>query len=52
LELMRRVCDQDGGAHMDPKARAGLQGVDSAAGWIYKIGAEAQQALEKTNSVR
>lgn len=46
-ELVRRVCDQDGGAHVDPKARAGLQGVEDVPGWICKIGAEAQRALQK-----
>lgn len=46
-ELVRRVCDQDGGAHVDPKARAGLQGVEDVPGWICKIGAEARRALEK-----
>ena len=51
-EMVRRVCDQDGGAHVDPRARAGLQGMDSAPGWICKIGAEARRALEKADSVR
>ncbi len=46
-ELVRRVCDQDGGAHVDPRPRAGILGVDEAAGWICKIGAEALRVLEK-----
>jgi hypothetical protein len=46
-ELVRRVCDQDGGAHVDPKPRAGLHAVDDARRWICLIGAETLRALEK-----
>jgi len=51
-ELIRRVCDQDGGAHVDPHARAGLVEADGAPGWICKIGAEALRALEKAAGLR
>ena len=36
-QLIRRVCDQDGGAHVDYKPEAGLKGLDPA-GWIQIIG--------------
>jgi hypothetical protein len=36
-QLIRRVCDQDGGAHVDFKPEAGLETLD-AAEWIMKIG--------------
>jgi hypothetical protein len=36
-QLIRRVCDQDGGAHVDFKPEAGLNGLDPAE-WIQKIG--------------
>jgi hypothetical protein len=36
-QLIRRVCDQDGGAHVDFKPEAGLEGLD-AAEWIQTIG--------------
>jgi len=36
-QLIRRVCDQDGGAHVDFKPEAGLEGLD-AAKWIQIIG--------------
>lgn len=36
-QLIRRVCDQDGGAHVDFKPEAGLDGLDPA-GWIQTIG--------------
>jgi hypothetical protein len=36
-QLIRRVCDQDGGAHVDFKPEAGLQGLDPAQ-WIQTIG--------------
>ena len=36
-QLIRRVCDQDGGAHVDFKPEAGLESLD-AAEWIQTIG--------------
>ena len=36
-QLIRRVCDQDGGAHVDIKPEAGLVGLNPAE-WIQKIG--------------
>jgi hypothetical protein len=36
-QLIRRVCDQDGGAHVDFKPEAGLDGLDPAE-WIQTIG--------------
>ncbi len=36
-ELIRRVCDQDGGAHVDFRPVAGLEGLDPA-GWIVELG--------------
>ena len=40
--LIRRVCDQDGGAHVDPKPNAGLYADSSPAGlspaeWIVRL---------------
>ncbi len=35
--LIRRVCDQDGGAHVDLKSQAGPENLDPAE-WIQKIG--------------
>ncbi len=43
--LIRRVCDQEGGAHVDLKPQAGLQGVADVPGWICKAGAEALRAI-------
>ena len=36
-QFIRRVCDQDGGAHVDFKPEAGLKGLDPA-DWIQIIG--------------
>lgn len=44
--LIRRVCDQDGGAHVDPRPHAGLADIPDPAGWILNIGAAAAEALE------
>jgi hypothetical protein len=35
--LIRRVCDQDGGAHIDPKPRAGLTHFSRYPDWIIHI---------------
>jgi hypothetical protein len=43
--LVRRVCDQEGGAHVDLKPQAGLQGVPDVPGWVCKAGVEALRAL-------
>ena len=45
--LIRRVCDQDGGAHVDLKPHAGLPNVADMPGWIYRAAAEVLSALEK-----
>lgn len=45
--LIRRVCDQDGGAHVDLKPRAGLQAMPDVPGWIYKAASEVVSALQK-----
>lgn len=37
-QLIRRVCDQDGGAHVDPKLREGLPVSDDAREWILRLG--------------
>ena len=37
-QLIRRVCDQDGGAHIDVKANAGLQDIINYQTWINKLG--------------
>ncbi len=45
-ELIRKVCDQEGGAHVDPKADSGLpEELDSAA-WITAIGSYAAPELK------
>ncbi len=44
--LIRRICDQEGGAHVDLKPQAGLQGVPDAPGWVCKAGTEALRAIE------
>ena len=36
-QFIRRICDQDGGAHVDFKPEAGLDGLE-AVEWIQKIG--------------
>ncbi len=43
--VIRRVCDQDGGAHVDLKPQAGLQGLPDVPGWVCKAGAEALRAI-------
>lgn len=44
-QLIRRVCDTDGGAHVDPRRRAGLAGVSDPAGWIVRIGRVVADAI-------
>jgi hypothetical protein len=51
-QLIRRVCDQDGGAHVDLKPRAGLHRIADVSAWIYKIAAEVISALEKATGGR
>ena len=46
-DLIRRVCDQDGGAHVDYRPEAGLEGVTDVSGWICKIGAEVARVIGK-----
>ncbi len=43
--LIRRVCDHEGGAHVDLKPQAGLQGVPDVPGWVCKAGAESLRAI-------
>lgn len=42
--LIRRVCEQDGGAHVDPKPKAGLAGFSRHPEWVIRI---AQMLLEQ-----
>ncbi len=44
-QLIRRVCDQDGGAHVDFKPEGGLDGFDPAE-WIQTIGEIVVNAIE------
>ncbi len=44
-ELIRRVCDQEGGAHVDLRPDAGLSKVPDVPGWICKAGMEALSAI-------
>jgi hypothetical protein len=37
-QLIRRVCDVDGGAHIDLKPQAGIRDQENARQWIIKIG--------------
>jgi hypothetical protein len=46
-QLIRRVCDQDGGAHVDPKPVAGLSNIDAPETWIIRLGKVVTEALEK-----
>ncbi len=43
--LIRRVCDQEGGAHVDLKPQAGLRGVPDVPGWVCKAGVETLRAI-------
>lgn len=45
-QLIRRVCDQDGGAHVDPKPFAGLGALPDHPGWILRIGRYVLEELE------
>lgn len=46
-ELIRRVCDQEGGAHVDPHREAGLPaGLDTLA-WILRLGDLAVEELTR-----
>ncbi|MCJ7625360.1 MAG: hypothetical protein MUO76_17825 [Anaerolineaceae bacterium] len=45
-ELIRRVCDQDGGAHVDPKPVAGLSNLEAYETWIIRIGIIISDVLE------
>lgn len=42
--LIRQVCDQDGGAHVDP--RTAMQFIPEAAGWMVRIGHYVLERLE------
>jgi hypothetical protein len=44
-QIIRRVCDQDGGAHVDFKPEAGLDGLDPAE-WIQEIGEIVVDSIE------
>jgi hypothetical protein len=45
--LIRRVCDQDGGAHVDPRPHAGLGDVPDHQVWILHIGKLVAEALDE-----
>lgn len=45
-QLIRRVCDQDGGAHVDVKPQAGLGGMENHPDWIIRIGEYVLKRLE------
>jgi len=47
-ELIRRVCDQQGGAHVDVKPNAGVQNVVDVPGWIYEAGIEVCRGLAES----
>ena len=49
--LIRRVCDQDGGAHVDFRPVAGLRDVPDVPGWICKIGAEVARAIAEVANI-
>jgi len=42
-QLIRSVCDQDGGAHVDQKSNAGVHKINSREKWIYCV----SQYIEK-----
>ncbi len=44
--LIRRVCDQEGGAHVDLRPQAGLQAVPDASAWVCKAAEEALRAIQ------
>ena len=44
-DFIRRVCDQDGGAHVDPHAHAGLDAIPNHAGCMLCIAEVAAKAL-------
>ena len=46
-QLVRRVCDQDGGAHVDPKPIAGLPDSVEVQEWIVKLSQIILQILEE-----
>ncbi len=46
-QLIRRVCDQDGGAHVDLKSQAGLPENPEYRDWVLRIGGIVYRALEK-----
>ena len=50
--LIRRVCDQEGGAHVDLKLQAGLQEVQDTSGWVCKAGVEALRAIQALERAR
>ena len=44
--LIRCVCDQDGGAHVDPKPNAGVHSINNYETWIYQISEYIAKELE------
>ena len=44
-ELIRRVCDQEGGAHVDLKPESSLPGLAEVIDWVSKAGAETLGAI-------
>lgn len=46
-QLIRRVCDQDGGAHVDVKNHSGLPENTEYRDWVLRIGGIVYRTLEK-----
>ena len=45
-DLIRRVCDQEGGAHVDLKPESGLPALPDVIDWVCKAGTETLRAVE------
>ena len=50
--LIRQVCDQDGGAHVDPHPRTGINSFDGRAGAILQLGELTAAAIEQARVLR
>jgi hypothetical protein len=46
-QFIRRVCDTDGGAHVDVRPRAGLVGIPDVPEWIVKIGGAVERGCRE-----
>ena len=51
-QLVRRVCDQDGGAHVDPKPKTGLPESEKVQEWIVSLSQIVLQILEEQGQMR